>query len=49
LKPAARVRFLPGGLSLAVYPSEDVSQRPEGLRKKMERGEVAREEEEREV
>jgi hypothetical protein len=34
---------------MTIYLSEDVSQWPEGLRKKMERGEVAREEEEREV
>jgi hypothetical protein len=32
---------------LTFLPSEDVSQWPEGLRRKMERGEVAREEEER--
>ena len=43
------MRFLPGGTSLAVYPSEDVSQWPVYLRRKMERGEAAREEEEREV
>jgi len=41
------MRFLPGGTSLAVYPSEDVSQWPEGLRRKMEREEAAREDEER--
>lgn len=37
------------GASLTFLPSEDVRQWPEFLRKKMERGEVAREEEEREV
>jgi len=37
------------GASLTFLPSEDVSQWPEFLRKKMERGEVAREEEEREM
>ena len=35
--------------SLTFLPSEDVSQWPEYLRRKMERGEVARDEEEREV
>ncbi|HEX7541661.1 MAG TPA: NAD(P)/FAD-dependent oxidoreductase, partial [Anaerolineales bacterium] len=35
--------------SLTFLPSEDVSQWPEDLRKKMERGEAAREEEEREM
>jgi len=35
------------GASLTFLPSEDVSQWPESLRRKM--GEVAREEEEREV
>jgi len=38
-----------GGTSLTFLPSEDVSAWPEYLRKKMERGEVAREEEEKEV
>jgi len=33
------------GASLTFLPSEDVSAWPEYLRKKMERGEVAREEE----
>lgn len=37
------------GASLTFLPSEDVSAWPENLRRKMERGEVAREEEEREV
>ena len=37
------------GASLTFLPSEDVSAWPEYLRKKMERGEVAREEEEMEV
>ncbi len=37
------------GASPTFLPSEDVSQWPEYLRKKMERGEVAREEEEREI
>ncbi len=37
------------GASLTFLPSEDVSVWPEGLRRKMERGEVAREDEEREV
>ena len=37
------------GASLTFLPSEDVSKWPEYLRRKMERGEVAREEEEREV
>jgi phytoene dehydrogenase-like protein len=37
------------GASLTFLPSEDVSAWPEYLRKKMERGEVAREEEEKEV
>jgi len=35
--------------SLTFLPSEDVSQWPENLRRKMERGEVAREDEEKEV
>jgi len=35
--------------SLTFLPSEDVSAWPENLRKKMERGEAAREEDEREV
>ena len=38
-----------GGAGPTFLPSEDVSQWPENLRRKMERGEVAREEEEREV
>jgi len=37
------------GASWTFLPAEDVSQWPEFLRKKMERGEVAREEEEREM
>ena len=37
------------GASLTFLPSEDVSAWPEYLRRKMERGEVAREEEEKEV
>jgi len=37
------------GASLTFLPSEDVSQWPEYLRRKMERGDVAREDEEREV
>jgi hypothetical protein len=37
------------GPSLTFLPSEDVSQWPEYLRRKIERGEAAREEEEREV
>ncbi len=37
------------GASLTFLPSEDVSAWPEDLRRKMERGEVAREEEEREM
>jgi len=37
------------GASLTFLPSEDVSQWPEDLRRKMERGEVAREDEERDV
>jgi phytoene dehydrogenase-like protein len=37
------------GASLTFLPSEDVSQWPEDLRRKIERGEKAREEEEREV
>jgi len=37
------------GASLTFLPSEDVSAWPEYLRRKMERGEVAREDEEREV
>ena len=38
-----------GGASLTFLPSEDVSVWPEYLRKKMERGEVAREDEEKEI
>lgn len=37
------------GSSLTFLPSEDVSQWPEELRRKMEREEVAREDEEREI
>ena len=37
------------GSSLTFLPSEDVSVWPESLRMKMERGEIAREEEEMEV
>jgi hypothetical protein len=37
------------GTSLTFLPSEDVSVWPEYLRKKMERGEAAREEEEKEI
>jgi hypothetical protein len=37
------------GASLTFLPSENVSAWPEGLRRKMERGEVAREEEEKEI
>ena len=37
------------GASLTFLPSEDVSAWPEYLRKKMERGEVAREDEEKEI
>jgi hypothetical protein len=37
------------GASLTFLPSEDVSAWPEHLKKKMERGEVAREEEEKEM
>jgi len=37
------------GTSLTFLPSEDVSAWPENLRRKMERGEVAREDEEKEV
>jgi hypothetical protein len=37
------------GPSLTFLPSEDVSAWPENLRKKMERGEVAREDEEKEI
>jgi len=38
-----------GSASLTFLPSEDVSAWPEYLRKKMERGEKAREEEEKEI
>jgi hypothetical protein len=31
------------------FPSEDITQWPEDLRKKIERGDIAREEEEREI
>jgi len=37
------------GASVTFLPSEDVSVWPDYLRRKMERGEVAREEEEKEV
>jgi hypothetical protein len=37
------------GANLTFLPSEDVSKWPEYLRRKMERGEVAREEEEKEM
>ena len=37
------------GASLTFLPSEDVSAWPENLRNKMERGEAAREDEEKEV
>jgi phytoene dehydrogenase-like protein len=38
-----------GGASLTFLPSEDVNAWPENLKKKMERGEVAREEDEKEI
>jgi hypothetical protein len=40
--------LMQSGPSLTFLPAEDVSQWPEKLKKKMERGEKAREEEERE-
>jgi len=45
---AARV-ITQNGPSLTFLPSEDVSAWPEELRRKMERGDVAREEEEKEI
>ena len=51
MKSYCRTRDLlkQNGASLTFLPSEDVSAWPENLRRKMERGDVARDDEEREV